>query len=144
MDKAYLELQRAYQLQPGFRIADLVFGDYYMQTQQYDSAAYYLKRADLYGKSRLAAVYFAQGMQEKAWDIVKEMETNITPYYAFTLAVLYAQLGDTEKFFEYANYPKPHAFQPWLRKAVSNPDITTDTRFNDLMIKMNLPMPLAQ
>ena len=144
MDKALIELRRSKKLQPDFVIADNVLGEYYMRTQQYDSAEHHFKKTHVFGKGSLASNYFAWGKPEAAWEVIEEMESNIIPFYAFNLALLYAQLGNADKFFKYANYPQPHAFHPWLRVAVNNPDIIADPRFKQLMDKMNLPMPVAQ
>ena len=154
MDKAMDELRRSQQLEPDFFIGDLVIGSYFTQMQQYDSAEYYLKKSHIFGKSRLAGTYFAWGKEEEAWEIIKEMESNLSPYYAVGLAVVYAQLGNSDKFFEYANFPQPHAFHPWLRVMINDPNVVpdpairhsliSDPRFKQLMDKMNLPMPLIQ
>ena len=149
MDKALAELRRSQRLQPNFVITNNVLGEYFMNTQQFDSAEYYLKASHIFGKGQLATTYFAWGKPEQAWKIINEMESNIIPYYSFNLALIYAQLSNLDKFFEYANYPQPHAFHPWLipvvtRNPVIIPDpktrqkIVNDPRFTQLKEKMNL------
>ena len=77
-------------------------------------------------------------------EIIEEMKSNINPYYAFCLALLYSQMNNADEFFYYANYPQPHAFNPWFRVMVKNQEIFKDPRFKQLMDKMNLPMPVSQ
>jgi tetratricopeptide (TPR) repeat protein len=148
MDKALTELRRSQRLQPDFVITKNVLGEYYLNTQQFDSAEYYFKATHVFGKGSLATTYFAWGKPEQAWEIINEMESDIIPYYAFNLALIYAQLGYLDKFFEYANYPQPHAFHPWLIPVAQNPamipdprvrqEIANDPRFDELKEKMNL------
>ncbi|GJM30173.1 MAG: adenylate cyclase [Cyclobacteriaceae bacterium] len=144
MNKAMMELRRSQKLMPDFLISNLVLGEYYMTNQEYDSAEFYLAQIGVFGKGRLAATYLASGKRQEAMDIIQEMKTNIMPYYAVSLAMVYSLLNDADQFFEYANYPQPHAFHPWLRVMVKNPEIISDPRFEVLMDKMNLPMPVVQ
>ena len=139
LDKARLELNRSQQLQPEFVITNNVLGELYFETQQYDSAEICFRKTGIFGTGALARVYLAWGQMEQAMEIIRDMELNINPYYSFDLALIYAQMNDADKFFHYANYPQPHAFHPWLRVMVKNPEIKADPRFKQLMDKMKLP-----
>ena len=143
MEQALAEIRRSQQLESDFVLANMLLGEFHMGMQQFDSAEYYLKKTDIFGKGQLAMTYFASGNVELARKVIEEMESNINPYYAVSLAMVYSQLGDVEKFFKYANHPQPHAFHPWLRVFVTNRDILVDPRFKELMDKMNLPMPVV-
>jgi tetratricopeptide (TPR) repeat protein len=144
LDRAMQEVHRAQRLQPDFQIAENVKGAIYMALQEYDSAGYCFTNTGIRGKSQLAGALLAQGQTESAMEIIREMESNINPYYSFGLALLYAAMNNADKFFEYANYSQPHAFHPWLRVMVRNPEIIADPRFKQLMDKMNLPMPVLE
>lgn len=144
LDRAMQEIRRAKRLQPDFLIAENVKGSIHMAMQEYDSAEYCFTKTGGRGKGQLAGALLANGQTEAAMEIIREMESNISPFYSFGLALLYAQMNNADKFFEYANYPQPHAFHPWLRVMVQNPEIFADPRFKQLMDKMNLPMPVLQ
>lgn len=141
LDSATMEIQRSQRLQKDFVIAHSVKGQIHLAKEEYDSAKISFEKAGPFEIGFLASTYFLTDQHDKVMEIIKEMETYVNPYYAFGLAMLYAQLDDADKFFQYANYDQPHAFHPWLRVSVTNPRIIADPRFKQLMDKMNLPMP---
>jgi len=144
IDSATMEIQRSQRLQKDFVIAHSVKGQIHLAKEEYDSAKISFEKAGPFEIGLLASTYLLTGQNEKAMEIIQEMETNINPYYAVDLAISYAQLDDANKFFQYANYEPAHAFHPWLRVIVQNPNIIADPRFKQLMDKMNLPMPVIQ
>jgi tetratricopeptide (TPR) repeat protein len=141
IDSAEMEIERSRRLRKDFPLSDLIMGQIHWTREQYDSAEISFKRTGFIGKCYLAANFIRSGQTEKALEVINEVEANINPYYAVGLSKIYSGLNNADKFFEYANYSPPHAFHPWLRVIVDNPNIITDPRFKQLMDKMNLPMP---
>ncbi len=68
-------------------------------------------------------------------------EQEVTPWVAFSLAVVYTALGDKDEAFRWLAYERPHAWIPWIAvdhlwKPLQDPD---DPRFQALLRRMNLP-----
>lgn len=69
-------------------------------------------------------------------------EQEVTPWNAFSLAVVYTALGEKDDAFRWLAYERPHAWIPWIRTGSfwkplwDDPD---DPRFQDLLRRMNLP-----
>jgi len=141
LDSAVMEIERSRRLHKDFMLADRIMGDIYLRKDEYDSATFLFKKIGPFGTIGMADTYLAKGEIKMAMEIIQQLEANPNSILAFLLAYLYAKMGNTDKFFEYANFEPPHAFHPWLRVAVENPKVITDPRFRKLMEKMNLPMP---
>jgi tetratricopeptide (TPR) repeat protein len=124
--------------------SDFVFrrkGDVYLLMEEYDSALYYYKKGKIYPK--VAITYFRKGDFDNGMETLAHvLSYPINSWHAHKRAQLYAEIDSLDRFFEYANYDPPHAFAPWLRKTIINPKIIQDSRYKELMDKMNLPMPM--
>jgi len=141
LDSAAMEIKRSRRLNKNFMLADRIMGEIYLRKEQYDSAEFLFRKIGPFGISQLAVTHLAKGEINRAMEIIQQLESNPNSITSFELAFIYANMGNSNKFFEYANFDPPHAFHPWLRVAVENPKIIADPRFKQLMDKMNLPMP---
>ena len=90
----------------------------------------------------LGKTYAQAGRTDEARAILVELEQQeITPWTAFSLAVVNAALGDEDEAYRWLNYERPHAWIPWIRVDRMlwpglDPD---DPRFQALLERMNLP-----
>jgi len=99
LDSATMEIQRSQRLQKDFVIAHSVKGQIHLAKEEYDSAKISFEKAGPFEIGLLASTYLLTDQHDKGMEIIKEMETYVNPYYAFGLAMLYAQLDDADKFF---------------------------------------------
>ena len=141
-EKAKKELDRTNGLVGESLIINRRRGDVYLEMEQYDSAIYWYDKGEYFGGIAIAC--FRKGDYDKG----KEMLDHILSYplssgRAYVCSEIYAEIDSVDKFFECAFYQPTYAFTPWLRKTVTNPKILQDPRYEKLMDKMNLPMPLG-
>lgn len=61
-------------------------------------------------------------------------------------ALLSATVGNDDEYFRWIDYAPHHAFVPWIRvmRGWTTPSIRKDPRFQQAMLRMNLPMPDAR
>ena len=141
LDSAMLEVKRAYRLDPDFPLTHNIEGMIHLKRNQYDSAATAFHRTGPRGWMGLGMVYLKADRYDEVMKIIETLKSNLNPFNSVSLALLYAEIDSLDQFFEYANYEPTHAFHPWLRVEVKNPKVINDPRFEQLMSKMNLPMP---
>ena len=90
----------------------------------------------------LAHSYALAGRRDEALQIVAELEAEeVNAWSAFGLAVVYAALGDKDKAFRWLAFERPHAWLPWIRVFPWFRSLWDDSRFLDLLNKLNLPPP---
>jgi len=143
LEQAMVEVKRSLRVQPSpFGYINL--SRIYLERKEYDSAYLAAKNAGPFSRVSIGLTYFKSGQLQKGMKIIREMESEpLNSWNARNLATLYAEIDSLDRFFQYANYEPAHAFMPWLRKSIDNPNIIADPRFKQLMDKMNLPMPDA-
>jgi hypothetical protein len=74
--------------------------------------------------------------------ILDELEEKpINGYRAFCLGVMYGELGDTDKAFEWFSYENKHGWYPWLRVMFVTDKMKKDPRYLKIIRDMNLPDP---
>ncbi len=82
------------------------------------------------------------GHLEEGKAIIEELENkNLNGFRALCLAIMYAELKDFDKTFEYLNYKDQHGWFPWIRIMFLTDDIRMDPRFLKIIRDMNLPDP---
>ena len=80
------------------------------------------------------------GHADEARRITAALERKpVTPWNAFSLAVVYAALGDKDRAFRWLSYEHPHAWIPWIRVEPWFSKLWDDPRFPPLLEKMHLP-----
>jgi len=141
-EKAKKELDRTMRLVGESLIIDRRRGDVYLEMEQYDSAIYWYEKGK--HEAGIAIACFRKGDYDKG----KEQLEHILSYplssgRVYVCSEIYAEIDSVDKFFECAFYQPTYAFMPWLRKTITNPKILRDPRYEKLMDKMNLPMPLV-
>ncbi len=74
--------------------------------------------------------------------IIQELESmEPTAFGALCLGLMYSELGDFDKAFEWFKYKDKPAWYPWIRIFVRNKELRKDPRFLELIREMNLPDP---
>jgi serine/threonine protein kinase/tetratricopeptide (TPR) repeat protein len=88
----------------------------------------------------LGQSYALAGRKGEALKIVAELE-NAPPssFGAWSLATLYAALGDRDNAFKWLAYEPAHAWVPWFRIDPQFFPLRGDPRFQELLRKYNLP-----
>ena len=145
-EEGLAEAEKASQLEHEFAISLLIRGWIYLdQGKVQDGMDQLEKAAEInpawkyigYGPALLENGYIQKG---KA--ILEELEmAPLNGYRALCLAVMYADLKDYDKSFEYLNYEQKHAWFPWIRVMFLPEEMRTDPRYLKLIRDMNLPDP---
>ena len=145
-EEGLAEAEKASQLEHEFAISLLIRGWIYLdQGKVQDGMDQLEKAAEInpawkyigYGPALLENGYIQKG---KA--ILEELEmAPLNGYRALCLAVMYANLKDYDKSFEYLNYEQKHAWFPWIRVMFLPEEMRTDPRYLKLIRDMNLPDP---
>jgi tetratricopeptide (TPR) repeat protein len=90
-----------------------------------------------YGPALIQSGYIEEGRA-----IVEELEDKpVNGYRALCLGILYTELEDFDKAFEWFAYENRYGWYPWLRVIFSTDKIRKDPRFLKIIRDMNLPDP---
>jgi len=144
-EKAIAEAEKAFELNADFTVAYYVAGCAYAYKGLYDEAIKMHKRAfeiDPSWEFALAKTYALTGHVSQAEEMLTKLEAENSKWNTLFLAQIYTILGDNEKailWLEEAYTDPPHPYMPWINKAYSFRSLQNDPRFNDLIIRMNLP-----
>jgi serine/threonine-protein kinase len=149
-EEAEDEARRSLELNPNFPVGHFVLAEVYAVRGMHEEAIAVAQRAVEAGPAWswvLGSVYAHAGRRDEARAIVARLEQQpVTPWIAFSLAVVYTALGDKDEAYRWLDYERPHAWIPWVRvdhmwKTLW--DDPNDPRFQALLQRMNLP-PLAE
>ncbi|MCZ6916495.1 MAG: tetratricopeptide repeat protein, partial [Gemmatimonadetes bacterium] len=145
-EEAEDEARRSLELNPNFPVAHFVLGEVYAARGMHEEAIAIARKAVEVAPAWswvLGRIYALAGRGDEARRIVAELqEQEVTPWSAFSLAVVHAALGEKDEAFRWLDYERPHAWIPWVRvdhmwkPLWDDPD---DPRFQDLLRRMNLP-----
>ncbi|WP_297706118.1 hypothetical protein [uncultured Eudoraea sp.] len=145
-EKGIIEADRAIQMQDDYALGMLIKGRILIDQGNIEEGLEMLKQAASinpgwkymgYGPALISAGYIEEG---KA--IIKELENMPrTPFFSLCLGMLYTNLGDFDKAFEWSRHAKKHAWHPWIRVVATNEEFRKDPRFLALIHEMNLPDP---
>ena len=90
-----------------------------------------------YGPALLRTGYIEEGRA-----VLEELEAMpINGYNAYCLAIMYNELEDFDKVFEYLDYENKIGWYPWIRVMFLKDEIRKDPRFLKIIRDMNLPDP---
>jgi pentatricopeptide repeat protein len=142
-EEALEEVQKALELSPYAWHGLFVLAHIYIDLGRYEEAiAVAQKAAARYPNLNyiLGCAYAAAGRTEEALQILDELEKeNPRPFEAYGLAEFYTCLGNKNEAFRWLNYEPAHCWIPWLRVHPTFKSLKGDPRFDELLVKMNLP-----
>jgi TolB-like protein/Tfp pilus assembly protein PilF len=142
-DEGLEEVNKALALSPNSWHGLLAQTYIYLDMGMYEEAiSVSQKAASLYPDLRhlLGQAYAKAGQRDEALEILAELEKeNPTPYGALGLAELHSALENKDEAFRWLNYEHSHAWTPWFRVFPHYKSMRDDSRFKDLLRKMNLP-----
>jgi serine/threonine-protein kinase len=147
-DKAMAKVRRALALDSTMGVAWLVAAEVDLAQGRNEEAVADARKAViapdsawLWVEGYIAA---AAGHRDEARRVAALLERQPPePYNAWSLACVYAALGDRDRAFRWLNYPYPHAWVPWIRVNAPFRTLWSDPRFAALLVKMHLPPPSA-
>lgn len=145
-EEGLIEAEKAAQMQNDFALSMFIKGRIYLDQGRIDEGLDILKKAsDValpwkyvgYGPGLLQAGHIEEGRA-----VLDELESlPLNGYRALCLGIMYAQLGDYDKTFEYFGYEQKHGWFPWIRVMFLPDELQKDPRFLKLIRDMNLPDP---
>ena len=143
-DEAIAEARKALVLTPDFPPALIVLGRGYLgKGMQQEAIATHERLAELrpVWKWVLGRTYARTGRGTDARRILDELEAaEPSPFLAYGLIQLAADLGEKDKAFRWAAYEPPHAFFPWIASSSDLASLHTDARFATVRERLKLPM----
>jgi len=116
-DKGIAEVKRVLELNPDYSVAQMVLGGLYVETGKIEEGIALTQAAAKKNRGLIWAVgwaYAKAGRINEAKALVDTLEK--TPFNAFSLAIIYSELGNTDEAIEWVKvaYAIPHTFMPWL------------------------------
>ena len=140
-DEAMAEVERSNQMVKNNQVGQLVKGRVLLDQGKTDEAIRTFKEAGSKYNNYAQALLKA-GRMDEVWELIHELESmEMDAWWARCLYILYCQMGETDKCFEWLDYPERHAWHAWIRVMWMPDFIKKDPRFLDLMDEMNLPPP---
>ena len=143
-EEAVAAAEQTLKVNPDYEMAYFVKGLAYSNMGRHEEAIEIQRKIYNPGSgfaSGLAIAYARAGQREKALEIAAEMEKQNMTWHTWSLAEVYAALGDKDKsihFLEEA-IKVHHDFMPWIRYNYNLSPLEDDPRFEDLIKRMNLP-----
>jgi tetratricopeptide (TPR) repeat protein len=147
-EEGLLEVEKASQMEDRYALSMYIKGIIFMDQGKIDEGLEILRQASEinpgwkyigYGPALIRYGYIDEG---KA--ILEELENKpVNGYRALCIGIMYGELGDFDKAFEYFNYEKKHAWYFGLRISVlfSTENMQKDPRYLKIIRDMNLPDP---
>jgi serine/threonine-protein kinase len=142
-DDAMAQAQRALTLDPNSGVALLVAAEAYLglgRTADAVAAARKAAAADSTWLWVLGYIDAFAGRTDEARRVAARLERMpADPYQAFSVAAVYASLGDGDRAFRALSYPHPHCWVPWIRVEPWFSKLWNDPRFPALLERFHLP-----
>ncbi len=140
---ALQEVGKSLELDPQYPLGLHVLGSIYTELGRFDEAITAHRKAAaldpvwLWGLGR---VYAKAGHAVEARKIAGRLIAT-DPVDTWGLAVIYAVLGDKDSAFRWleASHGKRRDWLPWIRRSPSLSSLRDDSRFRNLMVRLNLP-----
>ncbi|UCC99281.1 MAG: protein kinase, partial [Phycisphaerales bacterium] len=143
-DEAIEETEKSLELDPGLPLAYHVLASAYAGKGMYEKAIELHKKAGQLSpqwKCGLARTYAMAGRLDEARQALAELEANPSPWDAWFIAQIYAILGEKDqalRWLETAYGPPNHPYLPWMKYLPDFKPLRDDSRFQDLLTRMNL------
>jgi tetratricopeptide (TPR) repeat protein len=140
------ESRKLLQLDPNNTLAHYLMGSAYAEMGMNFEAVDWNKRGLKISpgyESGLAIAYIRAGQKDKAMEVIAQMEKQSDQWwYAWGLAEVYAVLGNKDKAINYLEtaYKLHGDFVPWLQADIYFKPLLNDSRFRDLVKRINLPV----
>ena len=147
-DEAAQQLKKNLDLASDFWFAHAYLGRTYRALGRLPEAISELQKAHLLSgglsetSSGLGVAYAIQGEKAKARDILEKLKRQTDPYVPpYSIAALYANLGDKDHAFEYLQkaYKGGSIYMSFVKVDPELDPLRSDPRFADLLRKMGLP-----
>lgn len=143
-DDALRSTEKALELGDVSGIAHLVRGNVFLDEGRLDEAVTEHEKmveGNLHWRGFLGATYAKVGREKDALRVAEAIKSDgPTAMDAFQLAVLYAELGDADEAFRWANYEPHHVFVPWLATSwMPLHRLEDDPRYDAFLDRLNLP-----
>ena len=142
-DKALTEAKQALELDPEFGHGWWVLGNVYVAKGMFSEAIKaHMKAYEInpVWKWALGCTYAMSGNLQRAREILEEIKTSDTsPRRRFGMAFINVTLGDIDEAFRLLNQEPPDVWLPWIRTWPEFKPLREDPRFNELLVKYNLP-----
>jgi len=143
-EEAITYAQDALKINPNYPMAYYVLGMVYAEMGKYEEAIDTLKK--IYSPRSgyacgLGVAYALAGQRDKALEIAAEMEEQNMRWHTWGLADIYSALGDKDKAIYWVEeaYKQKHDFIPWVRNNPYYKKLADDSRFQDIVERLNLP-----
>jgi tetratricopeptide (TPR) repeat protein len=145
-EEGLAEVEKASQMEDGYALSMLIKGKIFLDQGKVEEGLEILRQA---GEINSGWKFFGYGPAlirtghiEEGRAVLEELEAMpLTGFRALCLGIMYAELDDFDKAFEYLNYDKKHGWHPWLRVMFLKGEIKKDPRFLKIIRDMNLPDP---
>ena len=145
-EKGIVEAERAIEMQDNYALGILIKGRILVDQEKHEEGLKLLKQASTimplwkywaYGPELIRTGHIQEG---KA--IIQELEgMEPTDFGALCLGIMYTELGDFDKAFEWFKYKYKPAWYPWIRIYMPQEKFQRYPRFLQLIRDMNLPDP---
>jgi TolB-like protein/Flp pilus assembly protein TadD len=141
-DKAFQELTNASLISEDYYLCYSLGGYIYRMQGRYDEAIRIHKllvRDTPWMIGPLGASYAAAGDTINAEKIMVKLEADISPSYAFQLAIINAILGRVDEAFKWLDYKPRSSSLPWIAIFPPFNSLHGDPRFDELVKSFNFP-----
>ncbi|HUU18872.1 MAG TPA: protein kinase [Sedimentisphaerales bacterium] len=144
-EEAINEARKSLELDSDFVVGLYVLGNAYAAKGMYEEAIKAHQRAGVLSrdwKSGLGLTYALAGRRDEARLVLAELEADSTTWDTWFMAQIYAVLGEKDEAFrwlEAAYGPPHHPYLPWISHPPAFKPLHDDSRFGDLLRRMNLP-----
>jgi len=147
-DESLRQSRKTLEMDPNFALAHYQLGQAFEQKRMLDEAIEEFKRAiELSGgddtfDANLAYAYATSGREEKAMKIVKDLEDRQTQHSSTdaSIALVYLGLGDKNQAMTWLNKAYQARFNPSILARPAFDSLRSDTRFQDLLRRIGLPL----
>jgi tetratricopeptide (TPR) repeat protein len=144
-EESLIYAEKALNISPGYPMALYVKGMVLSSLGRHEEAIEIQKGIYNPGKGRYASglgvAYALAGETDKALEIAADLEKLNTRWITYGLAEIYSVMGDNDRAIYWLEeaYRQRHDFVPWIRVNPHFGNLHNDTRFKDIINRLNLP-----
>jgi Tfp pilus assembly protein PilF/TolB-like protein len=143
-EEALKEARKTLQVDPNYIMAYYVMGSAFTEMGMHVEAIESHKKGLAISPAfrvGLGVAYAKAGQKANALEVAAAMEKNLNAWKAWSLAEIYAALGDKDKAIHYLEeaYRLRQDFVPWIRSDYNLKILYDDPRFKNIVSRLNLP-----